>query len=186
MKRLLVGLLCVFLCLGTGCKTSDMDASTISQNAAFAGTASALVVLSVPAIATNTQVKASIYEITKAIENVTPATNQTFAAAATPVVSQVVDKLVAEGKLQPQYAPLAKQGSGFIFSGIDLTLNKYPKIKESTANVNLVVKSFTVAFNDTFGPCDDCSPVAISKAKSKKQSKEVEALVKQIKAKKVK
>lgn len=174
MKKLVMIGICLALSMAmVGCQTFD---PVVAKNVAtITGSATALVALSTPAIATNTQVKAAIYEVTKAVETIVPATNQTFAVAAPPVVDAVVNKMVAEKKLNAVYAPLVKDGCILVFDGIDLVLAKYPKIKNSTEDVNLVVKSFFTAFNATFNPTGVVS--------AKKPSKEVLDTVKELKVK---
>lgn len=173
MKKVLMMIaLCLSLCVGTGCQTFDPVAA--SEIASLTGQAAAITVLQVPAIATNMQVRAAIAEVTKAVQEVVPATNQTFTAAAIPVVNDVVNKMVAQGKLKPEYSLLVKEGSIMVFSGIDLVMVKYPKAKETTTNVNIVVKAFLTSFNATFAP---------GGLSASRQSTEVLDLVDELKAK---
>jgi len=176
MKKLLMMGICLSLMMG--CQTTSFDPVVAKQIATITGTSTALVVLSVPSIATNVQIKAAIFEVTKAVEMVVPGPDQSFAEAAAPVVSAVVDKLVAEQKLNVIYAPLVKECTIIVFSGVDLVMAKYPKIKECTTDVNLVVKSFFVAFNQSFNPTalsasKTCSKEVLATAKELKQKNKV-------------
>ena len=173
MKRLLMVGICLSLMMG--CQTTSFDPAIAARIATITGESTALVVLTIPSIATNQQIKAAIYQVTKTIETVVPATNQTFAAAATPVIVQAVDKLVSEGKLNPIYAALTKDGSILAVDGLDLVMAKFPKIKESTTDVNIIVKAYTAAFNKIFMP--------IGLAASSGPSKEVLDTVKELKEK---
>jgi len=172
MKKLLMMGICLSLMMG--CQTTGFDPVVAERIATITGTSTAMVVLSIPSIATNAQTKAAISEVTKTVETVVPGTNQSFAAAAAPVVNAAVNRLVAEKRLDAMYAPLVKEGTIIVFSGVDLVMAKYPNIKSSTDDVNLVVKSFFVAFNSTF------NPVILSVAQP---SQEISDTVKELKEK---
>lgn len=153
MKKLLTSLtLCTVLL--TGCTTTDTGTfnPVLAENVAkIAGSSTAIILLAIPKISSNPNVKVAIYEVTTAIESVVPAQDQTYAQAITPVVNATVDKLIAQGKISTEEGSLIKEACMVLASGVDLALIKYPKAKEVSANTNLIVKSFMKAFNTVFG-----------------------------------
>lgn len=150
ITTLIVAAITLLSVIVSGCKTGEFDPAVASNIARITGASTALVVLEIPKISSNPQVKSAIYTVTKAVEQITPETNQTFTAAAAPVVVVVVNDLVAKGKLNAAYSSLVKEGSLMVFSGIDLVFAKNPEAKATADNVTLVTKAFLGSFNAVF------------------------------------
>lgn len=152
MKKLLTTI-AVCTALFTGCKTTDTNSfnPALAENVAkIAGSSTAIILLAVPSIATNPQVKTVIYSVTTVIEKVAPTNGQTYTEVATPVINTTVDKFVAEGKITAEQAVLIKEACNVLVSGVDIAFAKYPKAKLYSEYTNLVVKSFMKAFNTVF------------------------------------
>ncbi len=91
--------------------------------------------------------KKVILEVLDIVDEVVPATNQTFVEAWTPVINEVVDKYVADGKIDEGVAAIVKTVLGAAASGLDYIFEyRYPKAKEYKELVSAAVKGFTTGF----------------------------------------
>lgn len=95
---------------------------------------------------TKTEVKEGIATVLDVVSKVVPNTNETFAVAWTPVISEELQKLVAAGKLDENGATAATLALNVACDGIDYVFMKYPKAKD----VQELVSAATTGFIDGY------------------------------------
>lgn len=109
-------------------------------------------------------VRAAIKEVMQKVAEVTPAADQSFTDAWTPVADEVIAKLVADGKLTEDQAVIAKTAFQVATKGIDYVFDvKYPKAKEVKELVDAAIRGFTDGFLSVFSDTMKAAPVDYDK-----------------------
>ena len=109
-------------------------------------------------------VRAAIKEVMQKVAEVTPAADQSFTDAWTPVAEEVLAKLVADGKLTEEQSAIAKMAFQVATKGIDYVFDvKYPKAKEVKELVDAAIRGFTDGFLSVFSDTMKAAPVDYDK-----------------------
>ena len=149
MKNILMAIMAAFAVVFSGCKQVP-SVETMEATATAVGKAAGYVVNQTKIDDKSRTVVIEI--VTKAAE-VTPAKDQTFVDAWTPIAKEITDKLIADGKVDRGQALIINGAFGVVCKGIDYLLAvRYPKAKETQNLVSAAVKGFTTGFLAVFKP----------------------------------
>ena len=109
----------------------------------------------------------TVVSIVQEVANATPAKGQKFEDTWTPIATNLVAKLVAEGKIDKGQGRLVLSVFGIAVSGIDYIFDvRYPKAREYEELVASAVSGFTGGFLSVFTPANEKGSRAIEAAKA--------------------
>lgn len=141
-----------------GCASSSVP--TVEQMAVAAKSVGAAAGLVANAVKIEAGQRATVREIVADVQKCVPATNQTFAAAWTPIATEKTAKLVEVKKLTDAQANVVLAAFGAAVDGIDYLFSvKYPAAKTQAELVNAAASSFCEGFLATF-KADDAAVAA--------------------------
>lgn len=149
MKNVLMTIVAAFAVVFSGCKQIP-SVETMETTATAVGKAAGYV-------ANQTKIddksRTVVIEIVTKAAEVTPAKDQTFVDAWTPIAKEITDKLIAEGKIDQGQALLINGAFGVACRGLDYLFTvRYPKAKEAQNLVSAAIKGFTTGFLTVFKP----------------------------------
>lgn len=104
---------------------------------------------------TKTSVREGIVTVLDIAAKVTPATNETFVAAWTPIIDEEVGKLVTAGKISEMEGTLIKNALNIAASSIDFMFTRHPTWKEYQELVSAAVDGFVSGFESVVKSTDD-------------------------------
>lgn len=96
-----------------------------------------------------------VIEVVGIVQEIVPATNQTFDAAWTPIAQAHVDKLVSEGKIDAAAGGVIMAAFHAAVVGIDYVFYRYPTAKKSQELASAAVDGFSDGFLTVFRPVDE-------------------------------
>lgn len=106
----------------------------------------------------------TVVAIVEEVSRATPAVGQTFEEAWTPVAQSLVDKYVAEGKIDAATGQIAMTAFAFVVKGIDYIFTvRYPKARQYEELVAAAIAGFTDGFLTVFKPINEKSAVTEAK-----------------------
>lgn len=95
----------------------------------------------------------AILDVLDVLDDVVPEQGQSFLYAWTPVISETVDKLVADGKLDVKAAPIVKNALFVAAQGLDYMFEvRWPKAREYKDLVSSGIRGFTSGFKTIIRP----------------------------------
>ena len=148
MKKYLLLAMAACLAVFTGCK-SIPDKETIGQKAYTAGLAAGYAAALVPKI--SAQDKTNVVVVLTIAEKFIPQDGQTVTEAWTPVITDAIETLKKQGKVDENQAALIKMGADLAMRGVDYLFIKYPKWKEEQDVVNVVIHQACNGFRTGIG-----------------------------------
>lgn len=153
MKKIVLSIIAAFGLLA-GCKTVPSEDTLFSTSYAI-GVSTALVMNQIKISDADRNV---IIEIMKKVDEAVPQTGKTFTDAWTPIASEYVGQLVADGKIDETQAQLILT----IFPSATQTLDyvvykRYPKVGEDVKYVAAVTHGFNSGFLTHFKPANTMS-----------------------------
>ena len=156
MKKLVLGVIAAIAMTFAGCK-SVPSVDTLSSTSYAIGVSTALVMNQTKISDTDRNV---IIEIMKKVDEAVPQTGKTFTDAWTPIATEYVGQLVADGKLDKTQAQLILT----IFPSATQTLDyvvykRYPKVGEDVTYIAAVTHGFSNGFLTYFPPANTVSTV---------------------------
>ena len=159
MKKILIVVLAAIAVFFTGCDKDLPTPEKMETTSRAIGVAAGYVAIQTKIDA---EAKTAVTVIMNEVAKATPAKDQTFEAAWTPVAKEVVAKLVADGKLKEGQDVLVLAAT----KALDYEFNvRYPKAREVTDLVSSAVRGFTDGFLSTFnvGTMMKAAPVDMDK-----------------------
>jgi len=155
MKKIVLSIIAAFGLLA-GCKTVPSEDTLFSTSYAI-GVSTALVMNQTKISDADRNV---IIEIMKKVDEAVPQTGKTFTDAWTPIASEYVGQLVADGKIDETQAQLILT----IFPSATQTLDyvvykRYPKVGEDVKYIAAVTHGFSNGFLTYFPPANTVSTV---------------------------
>ena len=135
-----------------GCKT--IPTTDKMQSAASAIGVAAGLVANETKIDDNT--RNTIVAIMNEVSRVVPKSGQSFEEAWTPVAKEVVEKLIADGKITQEVGTLSLSVFGIAIKGIDYLFTvRYPKARQYEELVSAAITGFTEGFLTVFKPVNN-------------------------------
>ena len=163
MKKILMVVLAAIAVFFTGCDKDLPTPEKMETTSRAIGVAAGYVAIQTKIDA---EAKAAVTVIMNEVAKATPAKDQTFEAAWTPVAKEVVAKLVANGKLKEGQDVLVLAAFNVATKALDYEFNvRYPKAREVTDLLSSAVRGFTDGFLSTFnvGTMMKAAPVDMDK-----------------------
>ena len=151
MKKLVLSIMAIVALVFTGCKTVPSEETLYSTSYAI-GVSAALVMNQMKISDEDRNV---ITEIVKLVDEAVPQTNTTFTAAWTPIASEYVGKLVADGKIDPTQGQLILSAFTTASGTLDyVVFKRYPKIGTDVKYVSAVTHGFCTGLLTYFKPAN--------------------------------
>lgn len=149
MKKLLIILGAVTTLVFTGCHTVPTP-DKMESTAQAIGFSAGLVANNINISDKDRNI---IVDIIGKVSECTPADNQTFVEAWTPIATEYVNKMVADGKINQDQAVLILKVFDIIANGVDYVFDKvYPKARQYENLVTAAIRGFTKGFLTSFKP----------------------------------
>ena len=153
MKNIFTMCCAVIMALAmVGCDDTPLTTDQVKTIAYPVGLAAGKVVT---LTVTDATVQTKIVEVLNTVEKSVPSTNETFVAVWTPLAQELVDKYIADGKLNETQGKLVMTGCKAGFTGLDYLFSKNKKIKDSADLVSTAVHSFIDGFSTAIAPKSD-------------------------------
>lgn len=96
-----------------------------------------------------------VIEIVEVVREVVPETNQTFAAAWTPIAKAHTDALIAEGKIDAAQGQVIMAAFNAVVVGIDYVFYRYPTAKQYQELTSAAIDGFADGFLLVFKPVNE-------------------------------
>lgn len=151
MKKLVLGLMAAIALVFTGCKTVP-SVDTLYSTSYAIGVSTALVMNQTKLSDADRNV---VIEIMKKVDEAVPQTGKTFTDAWTPIATEYVGQLVADGKLDETQAQLILTAFPAATQTLDyIVYKRYPKVGEDIKYVAAVTHGFSNGFLTYFPPAN--------------------------------
>jgi len=149
MKKLIMAFTLALGMIVAGCKTVPSSGTVYTLSEAVGVAAGEACILAMEQGKFDDKTRTVTLEVLDIVARVTPDTNTTFTAAWTPVVTEVVDKYIAEGKIDAFQGMMIKTAMSLVTQALDYEFDvRHPTWKQYqdvvSAAVHGVVDGFTM------------------------------------------